>query len=775
MPTAARDLADQRARQPLGRESLRVAVVGCGAVARANLLPVLAGHDRITVAALVDRDEGRARSLADAYTVADVFTDLDALTTAQCDAVVLATPPAHHAPATLALVGRGLHVFVEKPMAISSADAESMVEAARRAGVTLGVGLYRRFLPSVRLLKHLIETREFGTPLAVDIEEGGPYGWQPATLDVLTRKSGGGGVLIDIGSHLIDELLYVIPGTARLDSSQDNSRGGIETDCVAHVDLATATGHLPVRLELSRTRELRNSIHVECEDATLELRRSDFTRVLVHRRPRVDGPAVPGIELAATWPGTGEFVGYQAFRDQFDDWLSGIATGREPLVSGRSVLPVVRLIEECYGRRTDLPEPWTDEGLDRKEGPVSTGPDRGRASARPPDGTTRRPKRVLVTGAGGFLGGRTVEVLRERYGWDVVPLVRSPRSAARLARWPVDVALGDVCSPHDMARVVEGCDAVVHCAVGTDWPPEAARKVTVDGTRIVAEAALEAGVQRFVHISSLFVHDRSLGSVIDETTALSPPDTDGYGQAKLAAERALEAVLKAGLSAITLRPTRIYGPFSKTFTIRPLQAISAGAFAVSGGDVPANMVYVDNVVEAIARAVEAPDALKGSAYLINDPDQLTLREFWEFFARSVHGHVPEAGGGFVNTPTARAGFLSRSVSAVRAVATSPELRGIVRRVLATDPIGTWPRRLWESSPAFQRWMLRRFGADAAVVYRPSSGSDAQALVYHGEAASVSTFVADRELGVQWPVARERAMALTLEWAHHARLLQPCRE
>ena len=65
-------------------------------------------------------------------------------------------------------------------------------------------------------LKHLVETREYGAPLAVDVEEGGPYGWQLASLEGLTKLGAGGGVLMDIGSHLIDELLFVLPGRATL-------------------------------------------------------------------------------------------------------------------------------------------------------------------------------------------------------------------------------------------------------------------------------------------------------------------------------------------------------------------------------------------------------------------------------------------------------------------------------------------------------------------------------------------------------------------------------
>ena len=80
-----------------------------------------------------------------------------------------------------------------------------------------------------------------------------------------------------------------------------------------------------------------------------------------------------------------------------------------------------------------------------------------------------------------------------------------------------------------------------------------------------------------------------------------------------------------------------------------------------------------------------------------------------------------------------------------------------------------PRRLWERSPGFQQMMLRRFGADPAVVYRPSSDDADETLVYDGENAFVSSAKAARELGVA-AVPRAEAMALTLKWARYARLL-----
>ena len=733
---------------------VRVALVGCGAVSRANLLPVLAGHEGISLRALVDRDEGRARALAQAYQVSDVLTDADRLDREYVDAVILATPPAHHAPATIAFAAKGIHVFVEKPMAINAGDARAMVEATARAGVALSVGLYRRFLPSVQLLRELIEVGEFGRPLAVDAEEGGPYGWQLATLDGLTRTAGGGGVLIDLGSHVIDLILHVLSATPVLEQYFDNSRGGIETDSLLHSSLRTPYGVVPLRLELSRTRELRGSIKVRCEHATLELLRGNFTELLIHRH-HAPGSAAQ-IRFSAAWTQTSTFTGYEAFRREIDDWVTAMTEGTEPILSGRSVIPTVSLIEDAYRSRVALAEPWTDEGL-------------APPSARHV-GTKR--KRVLVTGAGGFLGGRAVELLRGRYGCEPVALVREPKSAARLARWPVEIVVGDICSRVDMDRVLAGCDGVVHCAVGTSWQREEVRRVTVDGTRVVAEAALAAGIRRFVHISTLFVHQRKGISRIDESVPLDPPAEDTYGRNKLDAERLLSAVTGRGLSTIVLRPTRIYGPFSRTFTVRPLEALSEGRFAIGGdSEVPANMVYVDNVVEAIVCALDAPQALSGSAYLITDSEQVSLREFYQCFAEAAGSAVRLLPGWRGNTPdSGRGGGLTQWLSGTITIARSPELRAFVHRIIDTEGIGTLPRYLWNLSPKFQQSMLRRFGADAAVIYRRPAPVTTNDLIYHGEAASVSGDKAARELGFGSIVPRARAVDLTMNWARYARLL-----
>src|SRR3982751_5505140 len=102
--------------RPAAGQKVRIALVGAGAATRELHLPVLAGHDGVEVTALVDRDFARARELAAGYKVGTVLSNMAQLPRDLADAVIVCTPPAHHAPAAIALARRGFHALVEKPM-----------------------------------------------------------------------------------------------------------------------------------------------------------------------------------------------------------------------------------------------------------------------------------------------------------------------------------------------------------------------------------------------------------------------------------------------------------------------------------------------------------------------------------------------------------------------------------------------------------------------------------------------------------------------------------
>jgi predicted dehydrogenase/nucleoside-diphosphate-sugar epimerase len=776
-----------RARHAGAGGPIRVAVIGCGAVAREFHLPVLAGHQGVRLTALVDRDLARARELARAYGVDRVVADVAELAEGTIDAAVVATPPSHHAPCGIGLAGRGVHVLVEKPMALTATDAEAMVRAAEEAEVVLAVGLFRRILPSARLLRAALDSGVLGRPVGFDIECGGVYGWPAATLGNMRKDLAGGGVLIDMGSHVLDQLLSFLPGAAEVLDYRDDALGGIEADCELRLRIDGQGTPIEGRVTLSRVRELRNTVRVACERGTLELPFGENDRVSILPRgldlidPTSGGPRP--YSLQARWADVPEINGYGAFRAEVDDWLDAIRTGRSPLLDGRSALPTVRLIEECYRRARPLRMPWVEEGFRRGTAGAgdggTTGP--GGVEATAIEAVGRGRGRVLVTGAAGFIGGRVAELLHFREGWQVRALVHNPGGAARLARMPVEMVAGDLRHDGDVRRAVEGCEAVVHCAIGTAYGQRREIfTVTVGGTQHLAEAARAAGVRRFVHVSTTAVHGHDVRGVIDESTPIRPVRGFDYAESKAEAERVVARAVRCGLPAVTLRLANIYGPFGKTLMVRPIQYLARGRLALVGAEVKvSDTVYVDNVAEAIARALEAPgrDVL-GEVFAIGAEDDLSWAGFYGYYAAALgvplrlipaeeSARAQAGGAGWAPARWVRTWYRGGLE-----VATSGELRGLARKVLQTEPGGGAARGGARRGPALGRTARRLLKLDAPLVYRPPAPSDEAAeaddvMTMDPISARVSIAKARRVLRYAPAVPRARAMELTLQWLRYA--------
>jgi predicted dehydrogenase len=133
-------------------ERLRVGVIGCGLIAQVMHLHYLRElADRFEIAALCDVSEELARACAGDYGVPRIFTRWEDLLAAQLDAVLILTSGSH-APIAIAAAEAGKHMLIEKPMCFSVAEGQAMIEAARRAKVTLMVGYNKRYDPAFRRL-----------------------------------------------------------------------------------------------------------------------------------------------------------------------------------------------------------------------------------------------------------------------------------------------------------------------------------------------------------------------------------------------------------------------------------------------------------------------------------------------------------------------------------------------------------------------------------------------------------------------------------------------
>jgi nucleoside-diphosphate-sugar epimerase len=242
-------------------------------------------------------------------------------------------------------------------------------------------------------------------------------------------------------------------------------------------------------------------------------------------------------------------------------------------------------------------------------------------------------RRVLVTGASGFIGGRVAERLLLECGARVRVAVRAASRAATLSRFPFEVAIADLRDRDGVARAVDGCDVVIHCALGTHGSLRERRAVDVDGTRNLLEAAVRANVSAFVHTSTVSVYANPGHGVLDET---APPtkSRDPYAAGKREGE--LVALSYASrLPIVVLQPTTVYGPHAGVHGRAIIEELLSSRIPLPAhGEGICNAVYVDDVVTALLLAATS-ERVRGERLLISGPEHPTWREFYGAFERML--------------------------------------------------------------------------------------------------------------------------------------------
>jgi nucleoside-diphosphate-sugar epimerase len=246
-------------------------------------------------------------------------------------------------------------------------------------------------------------------------------------------------------------------------------------------------------------------------------------------------------------------------------------------------------------------------------------------------------RRVLVTGANGFVGRRLCAELVRR-GAQVVAAVRNPASApAGTEAAPVD-SLG---AATDWRQALVGADAVIHTAARVHQMDDHAadplaefRRVNVAGTQRLAEQAAETGVRRLVFVSSVKVMGGERERPYSESDAPAPADP--YGVSKWEAEQALAAVAgRTSLRVAVLRPPLVYGPGVKANMLALVKAVARGLPLPLGAvENRRSFVFVDNLVDAAIACAEHP-AAAGRTYFVSDQEDVSTAELLRRLGRHL--------------------------------------------------------------------------------------------------------------------------------------------
>ena len=189
---------------------LRVAVAGVGSFTQRVLLPGLLACPDADVVALFGPTAEKTHKIAAEKGVPRAFSHYERmLDETKPEAVVIATPNDVHAPMALAAIQRGLHVFCEKPLGLTVAEAEEMTTAAQEAGVCTAVNFTYRSTNPMRHVKRLLDEGALGTPYHFVISFWQSVRADPAVpLAYRMLRERGGGALMDVGVHMFDLLRW---------------------------------------------------------------------------------------------------------------------------------------------------------------------------------------------------------------------------------------------------------------------------------------------------------------------------------------------------------------------------------------------------------------------------------------------------------------------------------------------------------------------------------------------------------------------------------------
>jgi UDP-N-acetyl-2-amino-2-deoxyglucuronate dehydrogenase len=318
-------------------------------------LPALRATTALTPTILIDSDEGRAKSLAQKFGVHHYSTRLaDAAERAEAACVVVP----HHAHASVSgeLIALGLHILIEKPLAVTVAACDSIIQAAYERIVVLEIAMVRRFARTTKFLKEVLENGTFGSARSFKLVSGVGGVWPTKTSYLLNVEQSGGGVLMSNGVHDLDLLSYLFGQPERLQFFADaDFRKARRLESDALIEMTTNSGVCGV-VELSRTRDLENGLWVDLERAVVRV--PLYGDEVAISLPGSPPNLISGRLSDSDAPGSRGQTFSDMLTDQLNDFATAIRDGKPPMVDGLEGRRAIETIERCYSAVLPLDLPW---------------------------------------------------------------------------------------------------------------------------------------------------------------------------------------------------------------------------------------------------------------------------------------------------------------------------------------------------------------------------------------------------------------------------------
>ncbi len=321
------------------QEFIRWGIIGCGDVVKKRVAAAIASHPRCRVVAACRRDAAALAEFCREFSVpqgVEDASDLCRLDTV--DAVYVATPTYLHRTQAICAAERGKHVLLEKPMGMNVAECDEIIDACRRSGVKLAVAYYRRFYPVVARMSELLVAGEIGQPLAVTTNTSNAFGLDPGDARAWRGivGEGGGGSLMDIGSHRIHLFQHLFGPIVSVDAQTATLSAPIEAEDTASLNVRFASGAHGTLHCFFGTRADLDDFLVVGRHGSLRVGRLNDGDLTIE--------SAAGLRLEHL-PPPGNLNA-----PQIDDFVDAILAGRRPGVDGEDGRQVNVVIEEAYAR-----------------------------------------------------------------------------------------------------------------------------------------------------------------------------------------------------------------------------------------------------------------------------------------------------------------------------------------------------------------------------------------------------------------------------------------
>lgn len=627
---------------------IRVGILGCGVIAQEHLRAIRMVPS-VEIVGIADLNRKALAETADKFGIRQRFESAEELLAkAKPDAVHVVTPPSSHLVLSTLALEAGAHVFLEKPMTLDAAEAESLVALARAKNLLLVVDHNHRFDRVMRDAVDLVRRGAVGNVVGIDSFYGFDLGTTPS-----------GRYFREAYSHWV----YSLPGGLfhnGLDHPlsvvvpfMDAPREVLATAAVVGVLPEGVPGELKILINdgkrianvtLSEAASPRfHYLQILGDEGTIQVdlqnkrllryaHRHGIPHYITRAMMNVNAGAriLTGTAKTFVDVARGKFTPYEGQQYLIAAFYGAIETKSPAPLPPEDALLVTRIMDRVFEQVGHL-------GPARDKSPLERWAP-GRSFQLPKQKTKRR---VLVTGATGFIGRHLVEKLVERGTEDIRVLVRNLHKGAFLKDLPVEVVHGDLTNEDSLKAALEGIDVVYHLGAAMTGGWEDYESATIRATSRLCEESLRQGVSSFVLASTIAVYgvpSLSNGARVTEDTPLASENLTFYMRSKIAAESMVKEAAGRGLSVAILRLGVVFGPGRPHVSRMGYRAGRIHALVgLNNNRLPG--VYVDDAVDALLLAGAKAFDGKGAPRIYNVVADSEITKLSYLRSMSKHGNA----------------------------------------------------------------------------------------------------------------------------------------